>query len=106
MDHSSSFAPPPHSPPDSYTKHSAGSSDHANFPNHDQSLGDVDDILLADPTAGRSSSEEKDSSVPAQSKRKAQNRAAYVEDPTKVHTKTNFLVIIVNEHSASEKSAM
>ncbi|KAJ5239639.1 hypothetical protein N7468_004258 [Penicillium chermesinum] len=72
----SSYVPPPHSPPDSFTKHSAGSSDHANYTNQDQALGDGDEVHLPDPPVARSSSEEKDSSVPAQSKRKAQNRAA------------------------------
>ena len=38
---------------------------------------DGDEGHYADP-AGRSSSEEKDNMAPAQSKRKAQNRAAYV----------------------------
>ncbi|KAJ5693081.1 hypothetical protein N7462_002504 [Penicillium macrosclerotiorum] len=73
---SSSFVPPPHSPPDSFTKHSVSSNDihHNNKP--EPASIDGDDNQYADPAAGRSSSEEKESATPAQSKRKAQNRAA------------------------------
>lgn len=39
---------------------------------------DGEETQFADSGMGRSSSEEKDSAAPAQSKRKAQNRAAYV----------------------------
>ncbi|KAJ5163671.1 transcriptional regulator family: bZIP [Penicillium coprophilum] len=67
-----SFVPPPHSPPES-VKHSASSSDAAN--QHTRPSFDGDETQFADPTLGRSSSEEKES-APAQSKRKAQNRAA------------------------------
>ncbi|CDM34001.1 transcriptional regulator family: bZIP [Penicillium roqueforti] len=68
-----SFVPPPHSPPDS-VKHSA-SSDAANTQHTRPTSFDGDETQFADPALGRSSSEEKDS-APAQSKRKAQNRAA------------------------------
>ncbi|KAM0106649.1 AP-1-like transcription factor [Aspergillus fumigatus] len=67
----SSFVPPPHSPPESFSKHSVSSND---FPNSHAEPGSVeggDDQLQH-----RSSSEEKDNLTPAQSKRKAQNRAA------------------------------
>ncbi|CAG7961109.1 unnamed protein product [Penicillium olsonii] len=73
LDPSQSFVPPPHSPPESFTKHSVSSND-ANNQHTDPISFDGDDSQHADPL-GRSSSEEKDS-VPAQSKRKAQNRAA------------------------------
>lgn len=68
-----SFAPPPHSPPES-VKHSA-SSDVANSQHTRPTSYDGDETQFADPTLGRSSSEEKESG-PAQSRRKAQNRAA------------------------------
>lgn len=42
---------------------------------------DDDENQFADTGMGRSSSEEKESMMPAQSKRKAQNRAAYVIYP-------------------------
>ncbi|CAG8939385.1 unnamed protein product [Penicillium salamii] len=71
LDPSQSFVPPPHSPPESFTKHSESSD--ANNQHTDPISFDGDEANLADPL--RSSSEEKDS-VPAQSKRKAQNRAA------------------------------
>ncbi|CAG8007472.1 unnamed protein product [Penicillium salamii] len=71
LDPSQSFVPPPHSPPESFTKHSESSD--ANNQHTDPISFDGDESNLADPL--RSSSEEKDS-VPAQSKRKAQNRAA------------------------------
>ncbi|KAJ5835088.1 transcriptional regulator family: bZIP [Penicillium robsamsonii] len=66
-----SFIPPPHSPPES-VKHSASSD--ANQHTRLTSF-DGDETKFADPTLGRSSSEEKES-APAQTKRKAQNRAA------------------------------
>ncbi|KAJ5276721.1 hypothetical protein N7524_002874 [Penicillium chrysogenum] len=68
-----SFVPPPHTPPES-VKHSA-SSDAANNQYTRPTSFDGDEAQFADPTLGRSSSEEKES-APAQSKRKAQNRAA------------------------------
>jgi hypothetical protein len=68
-----SFVPPPHTPPES-VKHSA-SSDAANNQYTRPTSFDGDETQFADPTLGRSSSEEKES-APAQSKRKAQNRAA------------------------------
>ncbi|KAF4760618.1 hypothetical protein HAV15_005595 [Penicillium sp. str.  len=68
-----SFVPPPHSPPES-VKHSA-SSDVTNSQHTRPTSYDGDETQFADPTLGRSSSEEKES-APAQSKRKAQNRAA------------------------------
>ncbi|CAG7980692.1 unnamed protein product [Penicillium salamii] len=70
LDPSQSFVPPPHSPPESFTKHSESSD--ANNQHTDPISFDGDEANIADV---RSSSEEKDS-VPAQSKRKAQNRAA------------------------------
>ncbi|KAJ5439400.1 uncharacterized protein N7458_010398 [Penicillium daleae] len=75
MDPSSSFGPPPHSPPDSFTKHSVSSNDVHHSTKQEPTSIDGDDSQYHDPT-GRSSSEEKDSATPAQSKRKAQNRAA------------------------------
>ncbi|KAJ5628868.1 hypothetical protein N7490_011096 [Penicillium lividum] len=71
----SSFVPPPHSPPDSYTKHSVSDNDYGNNSKLDPSSIDGDENHFADGMT-RSSSEEKDSMTPAQSKRKAQNRAA------------------------------
>ncbi|KAK4871302.1 hypothetical protein LT330_000539 [Penicillium expansum] len=68
-----SFVPPPHSPPES-VKHSA-SSDAANSQHTRLTSFDGDETQFADQILGRSSSEEKES-APAQSKRKAQNRAA------------------------------
>ncbi|KAE8375660.1 hypothetical protein BDV26DRAFT_267462 [Aspergillus bertholletiae] len=61
------FGHAPHSPPESFSKHSASSSDIFGQPTEPTSL---------DGEPGRSSSEEKESVTPAQSKRKAQNRAA------------------------------
>ncbi|KAJ5891185.1 uncharacterized protein N7473_007413 [Penicillium subrubescens] len=75
LDPSSTFGPPPHSPPDSFTKHSVSSNDVHNSTKPEPTSIDGDDSQYRDP-AGRSSSEEKDSAMPAQSKRKAQNRAA------------------------------
>ncbi|OJJ39028.1 hypothetical protein ASPWEDRAFT_735754 [Aspergillus wentii DTO 134E9] len=69
-----SFVPPPHSPPESFSKHSVSSNDAANHPTDPASADGGDDQLMDQ--GGRSDSEEKDGSVPAQSKRKAQNRAA------------------------------
>ncbi|OGM39841.1 bZIP transcription factor (Fcr3) [Aspergillus bombycis] len=63
------FGHPPHSPPESFSKHSASGSDIFGQPTEPTSL----DGELG---FGRSSSEEKESMTPAQSKRKAQNRAA------------------------------
>ncbi|CAI7647125.1 unnamed protein product [Penicillium bialowiezense] len=74
LDPSQSFVPPPHSPPESFTKNSVSSHD-GNNQHTDPASIDGDEIQFADPSLGRSSSEEKDSG-PAQSKRKAQNRAA------------------------------
>ncbi|KAJ6138528.1 hypothetical protein N7471_005014 [Penicillium samsonianum] len=68
-----SFVPAPHSPPES-VKHSASSDATSNQHTRPTSF-DGDESQFADPTLGRSSSEEKES-APAQSKRKAQNRAA------------------------------
>ena len=73
----SSFVPPPHSPPDSFTKQSVSSND----PNNNTKPGPASldgDEFFADGGVARSSSEEKESMTPAQTKRKAQNRAAYV----------------------------
>lgn len=78
LDPSSSLVPPPHSPPDSFTKHSVSSNDVNNNARMDPASIDGDENQFADPGVGRSSSEEKESMTPAQSKRKAQNRAAYV----------------------------
>ncbi|KAJ5523134.1 hypothetical protein N7513_012678 [Penicillium frequentans] len=72
----SSFVPPPHSPPDSFTKHSVSSNDYNNNSKLDPSSIDGDENHYADTGIARSSSEEKESMTPAQSKRKAQNRAA------------------------------
>ena len=69
-----SFVAPPHSPPESLAKHSVSSNDFSSQ-HLDQASLDGDDQLL-DLNLGRSSSEEKESLTPAQSKRKAQNRAA------------------------------
>lgn len=74
LDPSSSLVPPPHSPPDSFSKYSETSND-VNHTKTDPTSIDGDEGHYADP-AGRSSSEEKDNMTPAQSKRKAQNRAA------------------------------
>ncbi|KAJ6106278.1 hypothetical protein N7512_009795 [Penicillium capsulatum] len=73
----SSFVPPPHSPPDSFTKRSISSNDPNNISKPDLGAPDGDDTQYVDPAVGRSSSEEKDSKVAAPSKRKEQNRAAY-----------------------------
>ncbi|KAJ5095653.1 hypothetical protein NUU61_005009 [Penicillium alfredii] len=73
---SSSLVPPPHSPPDSYTKRSASSSEAAHNLSTDPTSLDGDGTQIADPGVGRSSSEEKDSGTPSHTKRKAQNRAA------------------------------
>ncbi|KAF9886085.1 hypothetical protein FE257_012020 [Aspergillus nanangensis] len=66
---------PPHSPPESFSKHSVSSNDVTNP--HDPTSVDGED-QLGDHGMGRSSSEEKEGSnmTPAQTKRKAQNRAA------------------------------
>ncbi|KAJ5724137.1 hypothetical protein N7488_002172 [Penicillium malachiteum] len=70
----SSFVPP-HSPPDSFTKQSVSSNDPTNTKPGPGSL-DGDDAQFGDGGMMRSSSEEKESMTPAQTKRKAQNRAA------------------------------
>lgn len=70
--------PPPHSPPDSFTKHSASSNEVNHNAKPEPASIDGDDNQFAELGVGRSSSEEKESMTPAQSKRKAQNRAAYV----------------------------
>ncbi|GIJ99300.1 hypothetical protein Aspvir_001430 [Aspergillus viridinutans] len=67
----SSLVPPPHSPPESFSKHSVSSNDFPNIHAEPGSVEGGDDQLQH-----RSSSEEKDNLTPAQSKRKAQNRAA------------------------------
>lgn len=91
IDPSASFVPPPHSPPDSCTKQSVSSNDVHNHTKLEPASVDEDDGQYHDPTV-RSSSEEKESLTPAQSKRKAQNRAAYVPrfplslPPTTVHS--------------------
>ncbi|RAL10382.1 putative bZIP transcription factor (Fcr3) [Aspergillus homomorphus CBS 101889] len=69
-----SFVAPPHSPPESLTKQSVSSNDVANQ-HFDQASLEADDLPVEFNPA-RSSSEEKDNMTPAQSKRKAQNRAA------------------------------
>lgn len=125
LDPSSSFIPP-HSPPDSFTKQSVSSNDVHNSTRPGPTSIDGDEGPYRDPT-GRSSSEEKDSATPAQSKRKAQNRAAYVisvfphwwsatssalstcmKGPPLSFAKrnANASTLTASEHSASEKSAM
>ncbi|KAJ5748833.1 uncharacterized protein N7511_010529 [Penicillium nucicola] len=74
LDPSSSFVPPPHSPPESFSKHSVSSTDGGNN-QHTDPIFEGDEPQFADPSMGRSSSEE-NQSAPTQSKRKAQNRAA------------------------------
>ncbi|CAI7585192.1 unnamed protein product [Penicillium pancosmium] len=76
LDPSSSFVPPPHSPPDSYSKTSVSSNDPNNNTKPGTSSIDGDENQFGDSALGRSSSEEKESMTPAQTKRKAQNRAA------------------------------
>ncbi|KAJ5103783.1 hypothetical protein N7532_004312 [Penicillium argentinense] len=76
LDPSSSFVPPPHSPPDSFTKTSVSSNDPNSHTRAGPASTDGDDNQFVDPAVGRSSSEEKESMTPAQTKRKAQNRAA------------------------------
>ncbi|KAJ5094527.1 hypothetical protein N7456_010388 [Penicillium angulare] len=71
----SSFVPP-HSPPDSFTKHSVSSNDPNNHTKAESGILDGDENLYGDGGMARSSSEEKESMTPAQTKRKAQNRAA------------------------------
>lgn len=78
LDPSSSLAPPPHSPPDSFSRHSVSSNDVKSTARANPASIDGDVNQFADPGVDRSSSEEKESMTPAQSKRKAQNRAAYV----------------------------
>lgn len=104
-----SFVPPPHSPPES-VKHSA-SSDATNSQHTRPTSYDGDEAQFADPTLGRSSSEEKES-APGQSKRKAQNRAAYVIYQTR--SEPSILIkqalmsptrYTVNEHFESEKNS-
>jgi hypothetical protein len=98
-----SFVPPPHSPPES-VKHSASS--HHTRP----TSFDGDETQFPDPNVG-SSSEEKES-APAQSKRKAQNRAAYVISQTHVGPDTSTPQILTsirytaNEHSESARNSM
>lgn len=69
------FVAAPHSPPESYSKQSVSSIDMSNVPPHSSSADGADDPP-ADGNPPRSSSEEKEGLTPAQSKRKAQNRAA------------------------------
>ena len=105
-----SFVPPPHSPPES-VKHSA-SSDVTNSQHTRPTSYDGDETQFTDPTLGRSSSEEKES-APAQSKRKAQNRAAYVIYQTRPEPSipikqalTNPTRYTVNERFESERNSM
>ncbi|KAH8423306.1 putative bZIP transcription factor (Fcr3) [Aspergillus melleus] len=69
-----SFVPPPHSPPESFSKHSVSSNEP--FNHTEPTSVDGGDDRMGDPHLGRSSSEEKEGTTPAQTKRKAQNRAA------------------------------
>ncbi|KAL1971053.1 hypothetical protein VTN77DRAFT_4 [Rasamsonia byssochlamydoides] len=70
---------PPHTPPESFTLHSNNPATSAEIAHDDVrrsgSTENADDHV-ADRKSGRSSSEEKDTLTPAQSRRKAQNRAA------------------------------
>ncbi|KAL4873352.1 hypothetical protein BDV12DRAFT_160895 [Aspergillus spectabilis] len=69
---------PPQSPPDSYSKHSVSSAEHFNANHYPGSIESRDEFF-PDPGLVRSDSEEKGEGwlvTPAQSKRKAQNRAA------------------------------
>ena len=72
----SPFAPQPHSPPESFSKQSASSNEPGNL--GEPIPVDVHDDQLVAQNGGRSSSEEKDGTVPPKSRRKEQNRAAYV----------------------------
>lgn len=121
LDPSSSLVPPPHSPPDSFTKRSISSNDVTNNTRVDPASVDGEENQFADPGVGRSSSEEKETMTPAQSKRKAQNRAAYVTHPTLIcglapdrnYANEEFICglarltrsITGSAHSAKEKSA-
>jgi hypothetical protein len=118
IDPSSTFVPPPHSPPESFSKHSVSSTEAGNNQHTDPITFDGDEPPFADPSMGRSSSEE-NQSVPAQSKRKAQNRAAYVTnqpspshvlsgcvDAPIIRNANRTITLIANEHSAKEKNAM
>jgi hypothetical protein len=80
---------PPHSPPESFTRNSNKSTDITSdelvgvggrgvTAAQSQAMLDNFDDALADRKSGRSSSEEKEILTPAQNRRKAQNRAAYV----------------------------
>lgn len=76
---------PPHSPPESFTRNSNKSTDitgdelGAGRGNaQGQAMLENFDDVLGDRKSGRSSSEEKELLTPAQNRRKAQNRAAYV----------------------------
>ncbi|KAJ9241734.1 transcriptional regulator family: bZIP [Paecilomyces variotii] len=66
---------PPHSPPDSFSKNSSTSNDFTADPSQ-QTSPETGEDAIGEHNAGRSSSEEKESLTPAQSRRKAQNRAA------------------------------
>ena len=68
-----SYALPPQSPPESFSKQSTSSNDLRNSHTELTSLDGTEDQPGG---LGPSSSEEKDNSLPAQTKRKAQNRAA------------------------------
>ncbi|PKY05805.1 hypothetical protein P168DRAFT_326114 [Aspergillus campestris IBT 28561] len=68
-----SYALPPQSPPESFSKQSTSSNDFRNSHTELTSLDGTEDQAGG---LGPSSSEEKDTSMPAQTKRKAQNRAA------------------------------
>lgn len=75
---------PPYSPPESFTQNSTNSTTGADVAHDDPpkpvSTENADDHVADRKSgSGRSSSEEKDTLTPAQSRRKAQNRAAYVD---------------------------
>lgn len=71
------FIAPPHSPPESFTKQSIGSNE-IKSDSAPRTSTETGDEQSTERKSGRSSSEEKDTLTPAQSRRKAQNRAAYV----------------------------
>ncbi|KAA8647250.1 putative bZIP transcription factor (Fcr3) [Aspergillus tanneri] len=69
------FVHPPYSPPESFSKHSVSSNEAPSHLTRPTSVDGGDDPIT-DQGLGRSSSDEKESTAPAQTKRKAQNRAA------------------------------
>lgn len=74
-------------------------------------VGSVDSGLGAEledgqPNQTRSSSEEKDNLTPAQSRRKAQNRAAYVVLLSLLVSQHVLTRVPASAHSASAKNAM